>query len=84
MKMQIAADVGEGDEMRQPALSCRFDFAVVFTQFELDKRQAEIPVGILFGPSGDAACAVEEPVFVELEAADGRVGPRDRICATSS
>jgi hypothetical protein len=67
MEVKLAAVVRERHEMRGFAQRCCFDFAVIFPQLGLDIRETEMPVYLVFAPSGNAARAVEQSVFVELE-----------------
>ena len=50
--VQVAAQVGLGDERRQPAGQRRLDLAGVLAQLGLDERQAEEGVGVGLGGEG--------------------------------
>ena len=78
--MQVAADVAQRHEMRQPAAPRGVHLALVFAQFRRHRGKAEAAVKLRLRPSGEQLLALEQPVFVELPAAlDGKLAQRDVV-----
>ena len=51
--VDVAADVGLGDEVREGVGEGGFEFAGVFSEFGRDPVQAECAIDLFFGGSGD-------------------------------
>ena len=66
--VEVAPDVRQGDELREPALLGRGDFAPILPQLRLDEGQVHHGEDLRFGAAGEARLPPEDPVFVDLEA----------------
>ena len=47
--MEVAADIGEGDEGREFVVGGGIDFAAVFAEFGRDEGEAEFFIDVFFG-----------------------------------
>lgn len=66
--MQIALDVGERDQLWQPALLRGLDLAPALAQLGLDTRQIDRSEVLFLGAPGEPLVAFEDAVLVDLEA----------------
>ena len=65
--VQVALDVGQGQQRRQTVLGGRLDLAAVLAQLRLDPSQAERPVDLRLGAAGEARDAAEDAVLADLQ-----------------
>ncbi len=68
VRMQVALQVGQFDQLGQASGARRLDLAAVFAQFGRNVGQADRAVHRFLAVPGDALCAAEHAVFVDLQA----------------
>ena len=85
VRVNVAANVFERDEVRQRALFGGFDLAAPFAQLGRDLRQTEGVVNLRFRPSGHERPVVhaKKTVLVQLESARDGSDRAARCCAIS-
>jgi hypothetical protein len=69
MRVQIAANVAEIDEVGKMMFAGKLDLSAVLAQLRRYIVEPESIVDLGFGRTGDATVRIEEPVLVELPAA---------------
>jgi len=68
MDVQITANIGECNQLRQMPGPSKRDFTAILPHFRRDHRESELMVDLLFARAGNPPSAGEQAVFVELPA----------------
>ena len=67
MRVHLAADVVERQELRKAMLACGLDLATVLADLRIDVGKTDGCIDVLFRATGDTFGALEYSVLVDLE-----------------